>query len=53
MMWSIIQLPFTLKTKLNCHILSDKVRSMMKSRQDNNMTYRIGVVYAEIKIELY
>ena len=39
--------------KLNCHIRSDKVRSMMKSRQDNNMTYGIGAVYAEIRIELY
>ena len=52
MMWPIVQLRFTPKMKLNCYDWSDKVRSMTKSKQDNNSTDHIGAVYAEIRIEL-
>ena len=38
--------------KLNCRDWSNHVRSMMKTRQDNNVTDHIGSTYAEIEIEL-
>ena len=41
-----------LKTKLSCCERSDRVQSMMKTRQGNNMTDRIGIVNAKIEIEL-
>ena len=41
-----------LETKLNFLDLSDQVWSMMKTKQDNNVTNSIVVVYAKSKIEL-
>ena len=32
---------------LNCHDQMDNVQSMKKTRQDNDMTNCIGVVYAK------
>lgn len=40
------------KLKLNYRDLFDLVRSMMKTRKDNNVIDRIGIVYAENDIEL-
>ena len=40
------------KTKLSYHDWSDWVLFVMKTRQDNDMTKHIGVVYAENDIEL-
>ena len=51
MLW-ILQLRFTSKTKLNYHDKSDRVRSVMKIRDNNNVTDRIGTVYAENENEL-
>ena len=52
MMWSIIQDFSTLKTKLNCYDRTNEVRSMTKTRQDNDVSDRIGVLYPEIRTEL-
>lgn len=41
-----------MEMKLNCHHRSDRVQSMNKIRQENDMTYRIGTIYTENKIEL-
>lgn len=38
--------------KLRCHDQLDKVPSMMKIKQDNNVTNYIGLVYAKIEIKL-
>ena len=38
--------------KLNYDDWSEEVQSMMKFRQDHNMTYCIGVVYAKIGTKL-
>ena len=51
MLW-ILQLRFTSKTKLNYHDKSDRVRSVTKIRHNNNVTDRIGTVYAENENEL-
>ena len=51
MLW-ILQLRFTSKTKLNYHDKSDWVRSVTKIRHNNNVTDRIGTVYAENENEL-
>ena len=51
-MWLIVQMQSTLKMKLNYHDWSDHVQSMMKTKQDNDMTDHIGLVYAKIKTEL-
>ena len=40
------------KTKLNCHDWSNRVRSMTKTRKDNNMTDRTGAIYSKIGTEL-
>ena len=40
------------KSKLNYWDLSDQVLSMMKTRQDNDMTNHIDTVYAKNDIEL-
>ena len=40
------------KWKLNYHGLLDKVRSITKVRQDNDMSYRIGAVYIENETKL-
>ena len=52
MTWSIIQDRSTLKTKLNCYDRTNEVRSMTKTRQDNDVSDRIGVLYPEIRTEL-
>ena len=38
--------------KLNYHVRFDKVRYMEKTRQDNDVTNHIDVVYAKILTEL-
>ena len=40
------------KTKLNGYDRFDKVQSMKKNTQNNNVTNRIGAIDAEIGIEL-
>ena len=40
------------KTKLNCHDQSDRVRYMMKTSKDNDVTEHIGLVYTKTEIEL-
>lgn len=42
----------TSKPKLNYQDLFDQVRSMMKTRQDNNMIDHTGAVYIEYDTEL-
>ena len=42
----------TPKIKLSYHDQSDHVRYVTKIRSDNDMIDRMGLVYAEIKIEL-
>ena len=44
----IVQVCSTPKRKLNYCDRFDRVPSMMKTIQDNNVIDRIGVVYAEI-----
>lgn len=51
-MWLIVLVCFTLKMKLNCHDRSDRVRSMTKCRQENDVIGCTSVVYVEIRIEL-
>ena len=41
-----------LKSKLNFWDLFDRVRSVMKTRQDNDMTNRTGALYTKNDIEL-
>ena len=41
-----------LKPKLNFWDLFDRVRSVMKTRQDNDMTNRTGAFYTKNDIEL-
>ena len=38
--------------KLTCHDRSDRVSSVMKTKQDNDMTDRTGAVYVETNTEL-
>ena len=47
----IIQMRSTLKKKLSYHDWSDRVQSMMKTKQDNDMTDRIGLVHIETENE--
>ena len=51
-MWPIVEVRSTLKMKLSFHDLLDWVRSMIKTRQDNNVTNCLGALYAENEIEL-
>ena len=51
-MWPIVQVRSTLKTILYYRDLLDHVRSMMKTKQDNDMINRIGVIYTKNKTEL-
>ena len=51
-MWLIVQVCSMPRTKLNCYDQSNEVRSMMKTRHDNNVTDCIGSVYAKIGIKL-
>ena len=46
MTWPIIKVFFMSKMKLNCYDPSNKVQSMIKTKQDNDMIDRMGVVYA-------
>ena len=48
----IVQVRSTRKMILKCRDLLDRVWSMVKTMQDNNMTDCIGTVYAENEIEL-
>ena len=41
-----------LKSELNCHDWLDQMQSIMKSREDNNVTNCIGVIFIEYNIEL-
>ena len=50
--WLIVQVWSMLKTKLRCHDRLDQMSSMMKTRQDNNVTDSIGAVYTENDTEL-
>lgn len=40
------------KKKLNFHDRSDRLLSIIKTRQDNNVIVSIGLVYAKIEAEL-
>ena len=51
MTWSIVQVQPTSKMKLSYDQL-DLVWSMIKTKKDNNVTNRIGLVYVGIEIEL-
>ena len=44
--------PSMSKMKLNCYDRSDGVLSMIETKQDNDVTNRISVVYTEIRTEL-
>lgn len=48
----IMQIYTTLKTKLRCPDRLDRVRSMMKTRQDMDMTDHTSSFYAENETEL-
>ena len=52
MTWSIVQVRFTQKIKINYHDRSNRVWSIAKTRQDNDMIDGIDVVYVKIRIEL-
>lgn len=41
-----------MKSKLNCQNWLDKMQSITKTRQDNDVTNCIGVIYTEKDIEL-
>ena len=47
MTWSIVQVRFKLRMKLNYLDRLGRVWSMMKMAWDNNMTNCIGVIYAK------
>ena len=51
-MWPIVEVRSTLKMKLSFHDLLDWVRSMIKTRQDNNVTDYLGALYTKNEIEL-
>lgn len=40
------------KSKLNCHDQSDRMRSIMKDKQDNDVIDHIGVIFVEYDTEL-
>ena len=42
----------TLKKKLSCRDLLNRVRSVKKTKQDNNVTDRISSVYAKTETKL-
>lgn len=50
--WPNVQVWSTSKPKLNCQDLSDQVWSVMKTRQDIDVTDHIDVVYIKNEIEL-
>ena len=51
-MWPIIYVWSTSELKLNCQDLSNRVQSVMKTRQGIDLTDRTDVVYAKNEIEL-
>lgn len=51
-MWPMVDVRYTLKMILNFHNRSNWVQSVIKTRQDNDVTDRIGVHYVENKTEL-
>lgn len=48
----IVKVWITLKPKMNYLYLFDRVRFLMKTRHDNDMTDLTSMVYAENEIEL-
>ena len=50
--WSIVQVQPTSEMKLSYRDQLDLVWSMIKTRKDNNVTNRIGLVYVRIETEL-
>lgn len=48
----IVQMRFTSKMKLSCHDQYDQVQFVKKTRHDNDVIDRIGLVYAEIETEM-
>ena len=50
--WSIIKVQFTPKLKLSSRDLSERVRSVTKPWEDNDMNDHTNVVYVENKTEL-
>ena len=52
MKWSDVQVRSMPKTILNYHDLSNWVSFLTKTKQDNDVTNRIGLVYIETEIEL-
>ena len=52
MTWSIIQVRSMSKTKLSCHDRSDRVSSVTKTKQVNNMIDCTSAVYAKNDTEL-
>ena len=51
-MWPILQVQFAPKRKLNCHDRSDRVPSITKTNQENDLIDHLGAVYTKIEIEL-
>lgn len=51
-MWLIIWVRSTLKSELNCHDRLDKIRSIMKAKQDNDMTDHKGMISIEYNTKL-
>lgn len=50
--WSMVQVRFTSKIKLRYCDRLDRVKSMTKTKLDNDMTNHIDVIYAENKTKL-
>ena len=50
--WLIIQVWFMLKLELNYQDWLDKMRSIMKNKEDNKVTDRTGVIFAQQDTEL-
>lgn len=50
--WLIVQMWSTSNLKLSCHDRLDRVWFVMKTRQNNDMTDHIALVYVEIKTKL-
>ena len=53
MKWSIVQIWFTSKRKLNYRDRPDQVRFLTKARQNNDVTDRTREVYSKIENKLY
>lgn len=50
--WLMVQIQSTMKTKLRYRDRSNRVWSMMKTREENDVTYHISLVYIETKTKL-